>query len=102
MGGLEEAPLLTNELDDAPVQLGLGMVGELRDQQAPGRALNERHNAMFGARSADGVHLPMTDLTAEFGRSRSLGDVPLSSQAAALLVGAVPLAVLRALAEAPP
>lgn len=100
--GLEEASLLANELNDPAVQLGLGVIRELRDQQAPGRTLDEGHDAMFGACSADGVHLPMADLTPELDRCRSFGDVPLSSQAATLLVRAVTLAILRSLPETTP
>ena len=87
---------------DVPVQLCLGVVGEFRDQQAPGSALDERHDAVFRACTVDGVHLPVTDLSPAFGRCRAFGNVPLSSQPSALFMGAVALAVLRSLPQVPP
>lgn len=99
---LEEVSLFADQLNDATVQFGLGVVGKLGDQQAAGRPFHERDDAMFRPCAADRIHLPVTDLAAEFDPRRSLGDMPLSSQSAAPLIGAVALAVPRALTQPSP
>src|SRR5687767_11702349 len=100
--GLEQTALLANELDDTPIQLRLGVIGELRDEQAPCSTLDERDDAVLGACSTYRVHLPVTDFVPEFHDRGTLGDVSLSREPAPLLGRAIALAVLRPVTKAPP
>jgi len=97
---LEERLLLVDELNRGPVQSDLGVIGELGNQYAAGRALDERRHAVF-AGAAHRIHLPVTEFPTEFHGSRTLRDVPLAGQSASLLVRSVALAVLRPLTEVP-
>lgn len=100
--GLEQVPLLADQLDDACVELCLRVVGEIADQDAPGSTLDERDDAMFAAGAANRVHLPVAELAPPLDGGRLFGNVSLASQAAALLVSAVTLAVLSPLAQVTP
>ena len=99
--GFEQRGVAVDELEKAVVEGRGGAIGEFPDQNTARQSLDEAEDAVLAARADDGIHLPVTDLSAWFHGRRSLGDVPFAGYFASFFMGAVSLPILRSLAQVP-
>ena len=97
--GLEQVPLRADQLNDAAVRGRDRSRAQLTHQDAPGHALDERDDAVAIRGADDRVHLPVADLLAQLDSGRTLGDVTLSRETAALLGASVAFPPLGGLSQ---
>jgi len=70
--GFDGARMFSDGSDRSGIQGLGGSVRELADQQQPGLALYEAHDAIPGAGAHDGIDFPVTQVVAAFDLSRAL------------------------------
>lgn len=87
--GLDGVGVLSNQIDSTRGQSGRGAIAQLPDHQPAGGALDHSHDAVLRSCSHDGIDLPVTELSASFDDSRSLGNHAFSGKPSAAVIGCV-------------
>ena len=89
----EQRGMSLNQLDDTPVHESHLAAAQLADERHSGPPFDESNDAVLIGRADDHVHLPVPGLGSCVDHGRSVRDVALAGEPAALLLSPIPLAI---------